>query len=402
MHNEPFLTRVRIRNYKSIGRCDVELGQLSVLVGRNGSGKSNFLDALRFVSEALQTTLDHAVRSRGGINEVRRRSTGHPHNFAIEFSMNLSSSEVATYGFEIAGQKKGGFAVKSERLRVLKASGEVGAWYRLSDGVAEGSATTLPPVTADRLYLVTAAGLPQFRPTYDGLLAMGFYNLNPEQMKENQSPDAGELLRRDGSNIASVVARLTDDRPALKQRIQEYLQAIVSDIVDFERAPLGARETLVFRQEIKGSKDPWRFHAASMSDGTLRALGILVAAMQLADRKSPIRLTGIEEPETALHPAAAGKLMDSLREAAEHTQIVLTTHSPDFLDHVDLDEDQLLIVQSEQGSTVIAPADAPSLKAIKDHLYTPGDLLRMDQLQPDREAIEQQSELEFEPVEALP
>ncbi len=66
MQNEPFLRRVKIRNYKSIGKSDVELGRLNVLVGINGSGKSNFLDALRFVVDGLQTSLDHAIKARGG------------------------------------------------------------------------------------------------------------------------------------------------------------------------------------------------------------------------------------------------------------------------------------------------------------------------------------------------
>ena len=54
--SEPFLKRVCIRNYKSIGACSVELGALTILVGRNGSGKSNFLDALRLVADGLQTS----------------------------------------------------------------------------------------------------------------------------------------------------------------------------------------------------------------------------------------------------------------------------------------------------------------------------------------------------------
>jgi len=85
----PFLQRVKIRNYKSIGSCNVTLQGLTVLLGRNGAGKSNFLDALRFVMEGLQTSLDHAIKSRGGLESVRRRSTGHPRNFAIELEMNL-------------------------------------------------------------------------------------------------------------------------------------------------------------------------------------------------------------------------------------------------------------------------------------------------------------------------
>lgn len=396
MHSESFLERVFIRNFKSIGRCNVRMGRFTALVGRNGSGKSNFLDALRFVSDGLQTSLDHAIRARGGVNEVRRRSAGHPHNFEIRFVLNLSPAEVAEYGFEIAGQKKGGFSVKWERLRIIKASGNLAAEFHVYDGQAKSTLeTSIPPASADRLYLVTAAGLPAFRATYDALLAMGFYNLNPEQMRENQTPDAGELLRRDGSNIASVVARLSDDRPELKERIGEYLRVIVPDVASFDRVALGSRETLVFHQQMKGARDPWRFHAASMSDGTLRALGILVASMQLAGRKDAIRLTGIEEPETALHPAAAEALMSALREAAENTQIVITTHSPDLLDEFDRDQDELLVVQSQAGLTEIARASEVNRDAIKDHLYSPGELLRMDQLQPDRDDIERQKNLEF-------
>lgn len=79
-----FLREVRIRNFKSISRCAVAFRPVTLLVGRNGSGKSNFLDALRFVTEGLQTSLDFAIRQRGGIDYVRRRSTGHRRNFAIE------------------------------------------------------------------------------------------------------------------------------------------------------------------------------------------------------------------------------------------------------------------------------------------------------------------------------
>jgi predicted ATPase len=170
----------------------------------------------------------------------------------------------------------------------------------------------------------------------------------------------------------------------------------VPDIVDFSRMPLGHRETLEFRQQIKGSTHPWRFYAANMSDGTLRTLGVLVAAMQLVNREERVGLVGIEEPETALHPAAASVLMDSLREVGATTQVILTTHSPDLLDSFDPDQDTLLVVQASQGATEIGPADPASLEALKSHLYSAGELLRMDQLRPDKHALSRQTELLFE------
>ena len=89
MKNSTFITRVALRNYKSIAACDVELQPLTFLVGPNGAGKSNFLDSLRFVADALTFSLDHAIRDRGGINDIRRRSGGHPNHFSIRLDFTL-------------------------------------------------------------------------------------------------------------------------------------------------------------------------------------------------------------------------------------------------------------------------------------------------------------------------
>jgi len=398
-----FVRRVRIRNYKSVGKCDVALHPLTLLVGRNGSGKSNFLDALRFVTDGLQTSLDHAIKARGGIDAVRRRSTGHPRNFAIELDITLDDRHFATYRFEIAARSRGKFAVKREELRIVAPNGGAIASYTVADGeVVQSSAASSPPAFPDRLYLVTASGLPEFRATYDALLAMGFYNLNPDAMKELQSPDAGELLHRDGSNIASVISRLRADQPETMDRIIAYLTSVVPGIVEVDRVALGPRETVEFRQEVKGATHPWRFYAVSVSDGTLRALGILAAVMQFVGHETPVRFVGVEEPETALHPAAAGALMDALSEAAQHTQIVVTSHSGVLLDEIDIEEHGLLSVISEQGVTKLATIDQASKQSIGDHLYTAGELQRMDQLGPDMEDLKRQEQLRlFEDDEEL-
>lgn len=194
----PFLRKVQLRNYRSIGQCHVELNPLTVLIGRNGAGKSNFLDALHFVADSLRSSLDHALRDRGGVQEVRRLSTGHPRNFLIGLEFSLPDWITARYSFEIAAQKGGAFGIKQERLRLYAKNGAVVDDFERREGkLVKASLGTMPPVAEDRLYLANAAGLPEFREAYDALTAMGFYNLNPEAMKELQSPDAGELLRLD-------------------------------------------------------------------------------------------------------------------------------------------------------------------------------------------------------------
>jgi predicted ATPase len=390
----PFLREVRIRNFKSISKCAVGFAPVTLLVGRNGAGKSNFLDALQFVTEGLQTSLDHAIRSRGGIESVRRRSTGHPRNFAIELVVSVSGGLIATYSFEIAARSSAAFAVKREELVVTRPDGSKAAFYsREEAGLTESSLSDMPPVLEDRLYLVNAAGRPEFRSTYDALLSMGFYNLNPDAMKEPQSPDAGELLHGDGANIASVVGRLSRQQPEALDRISTYLSTIVPGVGGFESVTIGPRETLMFNQRVEGSQHPWKFYATSMSDGTLRALGALVAVGQLGAAQTSVKLIGLEEPETALHPAAAGALMDALREASTHTQVIATTHSPDLLAELDLERDGLLVVTSRDGNTRIGPIDPASIEAVKQHLYSPGELLRLDQLQPDEADLARQEQL---------
>jgi predicted ATPase len=238
----------------------------------------------------------------------------------------------------------------------------------------------------DRLYLVNASGLDPFRAVYDALSTMGFYSINPEKMRDLQAPDPGVLLARDGGNIAGVLAHLESGAVEAKRRIEESLGRFVPGIVGVAPKIMGPKKTLEFRQEVAGARRPWRFPAASMSDGTLRALGVLVSVFQTGDGGPPqVLLVGIEEPEAALHPAAVGVLLDALRQASRAKQIVVTSHSPDLLDEPELETSSILAVVARKGTTVIAPVDAAGRKMLRDHLYTPGELLRLDQLHPDED-----------------
>jgi predicted ATPase len=378
------LTRIALRNYKSIAACDVRPAALTFLVGPNGSGKSNFLDALRFVADSLRFSLDHALRDRGGIQEVRRRSGGHPNHFGIRVDYQLADCE-GSYAFEVGARPRGGYTIQREECAVVHRDHPGKDFYRVEDGrVVDSSASPAPAAAGDRLYLVTVSGLTAFRPLYDALGGMGFYNLNPDEIRELQPPDPGELLKRDGSNLASVLASTEARSPELKQRIEEYLARVVPGVSGVVTRAVGPKETLEFRQEVHGAAHGWRFLASDMSDGTLRALGVLVALFQ-GNGTSSRRLVAIEEPEIALHPAAAGILTDGLREASEQLQVLVTSHSPDLLDDGDIPDESILAVVSERGETRIGPLDEAGRSVLRDRLYTAGELLRMDQIRPDPE-----------------
>ncbi len=377
------LRRVVLRNYKSIAACDVSPAQLTFLVGSNGSGKSNFLDALRFLSDSLRHSLDHALRDRGGINEVRRRSSGHPTHFGmrVEFDVGMATGH---YAFTVSAKQGGSYGLKEEECVVLPKDDGPAQYYRVSSGKVRSSVSTFPAVSPRRLALVSASGLPAFRPVYDAFSRAGFYNLNPAAIRTMQSPDPGDLMNRDGSNVASVLDRIAQRSPEAKKMIEEYLGKVVPGITGVDRKAVGPVETLEFRQRVTGAQHPWRFYASSMSDGTLRTVGLLVALFQTnGSRISGRSLVGVEEPEVALHPAAAGILVDALSDAAEVRQILVTSHSADLLDEEDIGGVSVLAVVSDDGITRIGPLDEVGASVLRDHLYTAGELLRMDKLEPD-------------------
>jgi len=389
MSNTAFIKRVVLRNYKSIGNCDVPLQPLTYLVGQNGAGKSNFLDALHFVRDALAGSLDNAINERGGLNEVRRRSSGHPNHFGIRLEFLLRDGRHGWYAFKIGAMPGRGYEIQHEEC-VIEGMGK-GPFFRITKGNLDASSEpTFPAITADRLALVAASGFTAFRPVFDELTAMGFYNLNPKLMRELQKPQDGRLLRSAGENIASVIGHLERVASGRVDIIREYLQSVVPMVHGMERKAIGPMETLEFRQKMAGANDPWRFLAQNMSDGTLRALGVMTALLQSNIDYSPT-LIGIEEPETALHPAASAALREVLTQAATDTQVLVTSHSPDLLDDPRIDADSILSVVSEAGETKIAPLDEASRQMLRDHLFSAGELLRMNQLAPDRKAIEAQS-----------
>ena len=114
MKDSTFITKVALRNYKSIAACDVQLRPLMFLVGPNGAGKSNFLDSLRFVADALNLSLDHAIRDRGGIDDVRRRSGGHPNHFSIRLDFTSPEGSTGHYAFRISALQRGRYKVQRE------------------------------------------------------------------------------------------------------------------------------------------------------------------------------------------------------------------------------------------------------------------------------------------------
>jgi predicted ATPase len=384
----PFISRVRIANFKSIAHCDVRLGRMTVVVGPNGAGKSNFLDALRFVADAIAGTPDQAITARGGLTEILHRGESSSDSFSVDLDVTVPWGKTASqwahgrYGFEIARADRPGqrpFLVKEEHCELT--------WNDRNDGFSasggqvtdERSPVQQAQIDSERLYLPLAGARPNITPLYTALRGMYFYDPDPNKLRALQPTTEGAPLGRAGEHLGDVLGALD---PATRDRFNSYMRVVVPELASVERKYEGNYVTVELRTRPREEAREIAFGANAMSDGTIRAAGLLAALFQPWVGDDRIRLVGVEEPELAVHPAAAGALFDALTEASERVQILVTTQSPDLLDRDDIDPEVVRVANVRHGATAIGEIDGPSRKIVDDRLATVGQLLRGNQLSP--------------------
>jgi predicted ATPase len=378
---EPILRFLILKRFRSIPAETVQFANPTFLVGRNGSGKTNFCDALDFLAEAMSSSLQSVVERRGGMLVVRNRTPGKnfPRNVGLGVLLGRLNGEIeqARYAFEIHSTPGYRFQIQREQCVVHLTNGAV-SWFdrrqRSFRSNVEGLKPLLEPVS---LGLPVIGGESSFAPVLRTLAGMRTYSIDPSRLREAQDSNGRMGLKADGGNAASVLQEIARNSRDDLQRIGELLTAIVPNTKKVQPVKRGKKLTLEFTQEW-GEKKRLRFDASSMSDGTLRALGLLAAVYQ---RPTPTVLV-IEEPEATIHPGALGAILDLLRHASRHMQVIVTTHSPDVLDADWLEEKHLRIVTWDEGATRILPLATGTQEALQEHLMSAGELLRSNALRP--------------------
>jgi len=381
----PHIRQVQIVDYKSYERIAVNLEPFTVFAGPNGAGKSNFVDALSFVSDCLSDSVERAVVKRGGLHAVRRARPGTGTATGMRLVLAVAHNLWADYAFQIHAHRREDLSVERERCAVHETDGQKyefevkkGEFVREIPGIR-------PKISSNSLALFAASATEEFGPVYDFLTSMRFYRIVPDQLRGPLEPDSGLFLKRDGSNAAAVLKQITD-RLAYED-LCLLLSKSVQGVTKVDYCSSWGAEAIIFEQDM-GSEGKQEFDAASMSDGTLRLLGLLLAVYQRG-RHSVI---AIEEPEATVHPAITEMVVEVLMDAANEKQILVTTHSPDILDYKELKDQQIRAVTWEEGRTLICPVSQASRDAIRERLYTPGELLRVDELNPDIEAAKNMAE----------
>jgi len=352
----PRLEYIQVKNYRALRDITFKnITPLTVLLGPNGSGKSTVIDVFAFLSECFTTGLRKAWDKRGRFKELRSRDS----KGAIVFELKYREKEgapIITYHLEIQEGPKGPF-VEREWLRwSRKGSGRPFNFLDFKQGKGSVIGGAEPDIKAKRIteqlaspdfIAVSTLGQLSKHPRVAALrqFITGWYLSYLTADNTRGIPEAGpiERLSTTGDNLPNVIQYLLEQHPDALEKITEVL---VQRIPRLERVRVQALDDGRLMLQVKDAPFKQPVLAKYASDGTLKMLAYLTL---LYDPEPP-QLIGIEEPENQLHPKLLYELAEECRKSAQRSQLIITTHSPEFVNALNADE-VWVIYRADDGYT---------------------------------------------------
>jgi predicted ATPase len=346
---------LKVQNFRALREVEFkDLKPLTVLLGPNGSGKSTVFDVFAFLAECFELGLRRAWDKRGRAKELKTRGGDGP--VTIEIKYREPGFPLITYHLAV-DERAGGPVVVEEWLQWRRgSSGKPFRFLDYREGKGKAVSGEQPdekdtridvPLKSADLLAVNALGQFAEHPRVAALrdFITGWYVSYLSADSARGQPEAGpqERMTKSGDNLANVIQYLAEQHGTQLERIFEVLRRRVPRI---ERV---LAETMPDGRLLLQIKDAPFSHpvlAKFASDGTLKMLAYLVLLYDPA----PPPFIGIEEPENFLHPRLLPELAEECRAASARTQLLVTTHSPFFLNGLRPDEVRVLW-RDEQGYT---------------------------------------------------
>lgn len=341
------LKNIAIKGYKSIKELNLELKPINVLIGANGSGKSNFISFFKLLRWMMQSPgqLQLFVGQSGGASSFLFE--GVSVTLQIESELNFETSAGRNdYSFRLFYAASDTFIFAEEKYRFSNNRyGGLANWKSLDAGHKEAK-------------LIDQSGLgDQTARTISRLVQVcvvhQFHDTSPtSRIKQRWNVDDSQYLKEDGANLAPFLLRLRENEPRYYQRIVETLSQIAPFFADFVLVPIGNTVLLQWR-EI-GTDLVFSPHQAS--DGTLRAMALVALLLQPIDNLPDVLI--IDEPELGLHPYAINIIGSLINGISNHCQVILATQSMLLIDCFE-PEDIIVVERNNRESSFnrLEPSD---------------------------------------------
>ena len=376
----PRVECLRVRNYRALKDITLEkLTPLTVLLGPNGSGKSTVFDVFAFLSECFSDGLRKAWERRGRFRELRSRDQTGPIIIEIQYR-EKPGTPLITYHLEIEEQTKGP-VVKREFLRWKRGHPaapfqflkyQYGQGEVITGESPEASDTRVEkPLSGPDVLAVNTLGTLAENPRVIALRSFisGWHlsYLSADAARGNPEAGAEERLSPTGSNLPNVIQYLREQHSQRLEQIFATLRRRIPRIEKVEAEILQDSRLLLL---VKDAPFSTPVLSRFVSDGTLKMLAYLTVLYD----PDPPQLIGIEEPENYLHPRLLPELAEECQQASERTQLIVTTHSPFFINPLRPEEVRVLYRGADGYTRVRRVGDMQGISAFLDQGANLGEL----------------------------
>jgi len=380
----PRIETLRVKNYRALRDVEFkEITPLMVLLGPNGSGKSTVFDVFNFLSECFQYGLRHAWDRRGRGRELKTRGQAGP--IVIEIGYRERPGQpIITYHLAIDEKGKSPVVVEEwlQWRRVQRGRPFRFLEYREGQGKAasgdmpdeEDQRVDIPLRSAD---LIAVNTLGQFadHPRVAALREfitdwyVSYLSIDDTRLQPEAGPQ--ERLSKTGDNLPNVMQYLREQHGNRLEEIIQVLRRRVPRLESVEAEPMPDGRLLL---QIKDAPFDRPVLSRFASDGTLKMLAYLTVLYD----PTPPQFIGIEEPENFLHPRLLPELAEECRMASERSQLVVTTHSPFYLNSMRPKEVRVLYRDKSGFTQVVRASDIRGVRefvaegAAMGHLWLEG------------------------------
>jgi predicted ATPase len=350
--NSTFIRSIHIENYRSLKTFHISpLVPFTVFLGKNGSGKSTILDSLLFLSEGIQGGIQKTCKEKGGILELLSKDSSDSFSISIELYDDVSCDSLE-YSIHIS-QDNGIPYVKKETITDLSTSIQL-LCFESGNGVVRFTENnTLQEkkeklVSTDILALSIFANLYPFHACqliYRFLLHLRVFDFQVHNLRKAPLYVNNDSLSQSGDNIANILYSIQQNEPDTYQKIVSFLQDHIPslDTIESRHDPV-LNVNQIFMTD-KGFLHP--IGSKYISSGTLKMLAYYILLLQPNDYS----FIGLEEPENYIHPSFINDLTEFCRQTSEDKQIVISTHSPFFVNAMNPDE-VWACKRNEEGITI--------------------------------------------------
>ena len=333
------LSHVHIEGFKSIRELDIDLGNLTVLIGANGSGKSNFVQFFQMLNFMLSGNLQNFIGRKGGGQSLLHY--GAKKTRAMDTSLAFQGADGwSRYEFSLSFAVPESLLFTNEQVVFQKLDAVMPFQRQLGSGHKE----TLLIDLATENSGVGSKVAQIFQKRLRAVQVYHFHDTTDEAyIRTRQDIDRNRFLMGDGANLAAFLYMLRGKWPDHYKRILATVQRVVPYLKDFILDPGPSRYSRPIMLEWS-DRSGEEFGPHQLSDGSLRAVALITALMQPEELLPSVIL--IDEPELGLHPSAVGLISTLLQTTSLKTQVIVATQSPQLLEN--MTPEQVVVVERRE------------------------------------------------------